>query len=167
MQIAGRSDNIFSYKRYLQWRQEDGCFASEAHPRENQNWGIARNYGGASVKKLPVTAFIAVIIVMFSVPAFAEDLAFEATADILIVRPVSLAATVVGTAVFIVSLPFSIPSQSVGATAKTLVAEPFNFTFTRPIGDFSGERTRGKVPDRELQPPAVEAVPETEGPPAH
>lgn len=118
------------------------------------------------MKKLVVTALIAISIVMISVPALGNDQTLDATADILIVRPLSLAATVVGTAVFIVSLPFSIPSQSVGATAKTLVAEPFNFTFTRPIGDFSGDRTRGKAPSKELQPPAVEAGPETEGSPA-
>ncbi len=96
-------------------------------------------------------------------PALGNDQVFDATVDILLVRPMSLAATVVGTAVFVVSLPFSIPSQSVGPTARALVAEPFNFTFTRPIGDFSGVRMRGKAPTRELQPTAVEEGPETEG----
>ena len=100
---------------------------------------------------------------MISVPAFGNDEALDATVDILLVRPVSLAATVVGTAVFIVSLPFSIPSQSVGSTAQTLIAEPFNYTFTRPIGGFSGERMRSKTPSGELQSPAVEKGPETDG----
>jgi hypothetical protein len=125
--------------------------------------GIARNYGGASVKKLTVTTLIAISIVMISVPAFGNDQILDATVDIILVRPASLAATVVGTAVLIVSLPFSIPSQSVGATAKTLVAEPFNFTFTRPIGDFSGDRMRSKAPTREPLPPAVEEGAETKG----
>ena len=115
------------------------------------------------MKKLTITILIAICIIMTSVPALGNDQAFEATVDILLVRPVSLAATVVGTAVFIVSLPFSIPSKSVGATAQTLVVEPFNYTFTRPIGGFSGERMRGKAPSREVQSPAVEKGPETEG----
>lgn len=115
------------------------------------------------MKKLTVTILIAFCIIMTSMPAFGEDRALDATMDILLVRPVSLAATVVGTAVFIVSLPFSIPSKSVGATAQTLIVEPFNYTFTRPIGGFSGERMRGKVPSRELQSPAVEKGPETDG----
>jgi hypothetical protein len=114
------------------------------------------------MKKLTVTILIAICIIMTSMPAFGNDQAFEATVDILLVRPVSLAATVVGTAVFIVSLPFSIPSKSVGATAQILVVEPFNYTFTRPIGGFSGERMRGKAPSRELQSPAVEKGPETD-----
>jgi hypothetical protein len=60
-------------------------------------------------------------------------------------------------------LPFSIPSKSVGATVQTLVAEPFRYTFTRPIGVFSGERMRGKAPSRELQSPSVEKCPGTDG----
>jgi hypothetical protein len=115
------------------------------------------------MKKLKVTILIAICIFMTSVPAFGNDQAFETTMDILLVRPVSLAATVVGTAVFIASLPCSIPSKSVGATAQTLVVEPFNYTFTRPIGQFSEERTRSKAPSKELQSPAVEKAPETEG----
>ena len=115
------------------------------------------------MKKLTVTILIAICIIITSMPAFGEDRALDATMDILLVRPVSLAATVVGTAVFIVSLPFSIPSKSVGATAQTLIVEPFNYTFTRPIGGFSGERMRGKAPSRELQSPAVKKCPETDG----
>ncbi|HUH67223.1 MAG TPA: hypothetical protein VLZ07_12390, partial [Syntrophales bacterium] len=84
--------------------------------------------------------------------------AFDATVDILLVRPVSFAATIVGTAVFIVSLPFSIPSKSVGTTAKTLVADPFNFTFTRPVGVFN-EREMGRAEKREMQSPSVEEPP--------
>ena len=116
------------------------------------------------MQKLKVTILIAICIFMTSVPAFGNDQAFETTVDILLVRPVSLAATVVGTAVFIVSLPFSIPSKSVGATAQTLVVEPFNYTFTRPVGQFSGEGMRGKAPSGELQPPSVEKGPKTDGP---
>jgi hypothetical protein len=115
------------------------------------------------MKKPTVTILIAICIIMTSIPAFGNDQGFETTMDILLVRPVSLAATVVGTAVFIVSLPFSIPSQSVGSTAQTLVVEPFNYTFTRPIGMFSGERMRGKAPSRERQSPTEEKSSGTDG----
>ena len=60
----------------------------------------------------------------------------EVIADVVLVRPLSLAATVIGTALFIVALPFSVPSGSVNDTARTLVAAPFNYTFSRPIGYF-------------------------------
>jgi hypothetical protein len=125
--------------------------------------GIARNYGGPFMKKLIVTMLIAISIFVTSAPAFADEQDFDATMDILLVRPASLAATVVGAAVFIVSLPFSIPSQSVGATARTLVAEPFNYTFTRPIGEFNGDRRRSTAPSKEPQSPAVEKSTESDG----
>jgi hypothetical protein len=57
-------------------------------------------------------------------------------ADILFARPVGVATIVLGTATFILALPFAIPSQSVGRTARVLIANPFKFTFLRPIGDF-------------------------------
>ena len=114
------------------------------------------------MKRLTVTILIAICIIMTSIPALGNDQAIDATMDILLVRPVSLAATVVGTAIFIVSLPFSIPSQSVGVTARTLVAEPFKYTFTRPVGEFGVGRMRDKAPSRELQSPAVEEGAETD-----
>ncbi|MGZ3636023.1 MAG: hypothetical protein ACXWMO_11735 [Syntrophales bacterium] len=114
------------------------------------------------MKKLTVMMVIAISIFVASVPAFGEDRAFDATMDILLVRPVSLAATVVGTAVFIVSLPFSIPSQSVGTTARTLIAEPFNYTFTRPVGEFNGDRRRGTAPSKGPQSSGVEKSTESD-----
>src|SRR5688572_6637058 len=57
-------------------------------------------------------------------------------ADAVIVRPVGLIATVFGAAAFVISLPFTIPSGSVGTAARTLVGKPAHFTFVRPIGEF-------------------------------
>ena len=42
----------------------------------------------------------------------------------------------VGTAFFIVALPFALSSGSTGDAWDALVAEPFQFTFTRPLGKF-------------------------------
>ncbi len=97
---------------------------------------------------------------MVSTPVFGYDEGYEATMDVLAVRPVSLVATVFGTALFIVSLPFSIPSQSVGSTAQTLIVEPFNYTFTRPIGMFNGEQKRSRSTPREVQSPVVDKSPD-------
>jgi hypothetical protein len=55
--------------------------------------------------------------------------------DALLVRPLGLASIVIGTGVFIISLPFTLPTRSVGVAADKLLAEPFKFTFTRPIGE--------------------------------
>jgi hypothetical protein len=102
------------------------------------------------MKKLAATLLMAVTFISFSAPALAADRDTEIIADVLLVRPVSLAATVIGTAIFIVALPFSIPSGSVGLTAQTLIAEPFQYTFTRPLGDVSDKWESGKT-DEKLQ----------------
>ena len=56
--------------------------------------------------------------------------------DVLVCRPLGIAATVIGSAVFIVSLPFSALGHNVDETASILVKEPFRFTFQRPVGKF-------------------------------
>jgi len=60
--------------------------------------------------------------------------AFAMVGDALVVRPLGLASTIVGTAVFIVALPFTLPSGSVGSSAKVLIGEPAQYTFARPLG---------------------------------
>lgn len=54
--------------------------------------------------------------------------------DLVIARPLLLAATVIGTAVFIVSLPFSLAGGNAGNAAKTLVLGPGEATFVRCLG---------------------------------
>ena len=54
--------------------------------------------------------------------------------DGLLLRPGGLVATVVGTAVFVVTLPFSIPTKSVDKAAQRLVVDPARYTFVRPLG---------------------------------
>lgn len=43
--------------------------------------------------------------------------------------------TVAGAATFLVSLPFSALGGNVGETAQTLVKDPIQYTFYRPLGD--------------------------------
>lgn len=57
-------------------------------------------------------------------------------ADGLIVRPLGLCATIIGGAVFIVSLPFSALGGNTKPAYDHLLADPFKFTFNRPLGDF-------------------------------
>ena len=56
-------------------------------------------------------------------------------ADAVIVRPFCLVATIVGSAFFVVALPFAATSKTVKSTAHTLVVIPAKATFTRPMGD--------------------------------
>lgn len=57
-------------------------------------------------------------------------------ADLLVVRPLGIVASVVGTAVFIVSLPFSALGGNTKIACQKLVVDPAKFTFKRPLGDF-------------------------------
>jgi hypothetical protein len=63
--------------------------------------------------------------------------AVASIADVTLVRPGCFVATLIGSAFFIVALPFAAMSGSVKKTADTLVVQPAKATFTRPVGDFS------------------------------
>lgn len=67
----------------------------------------------------------------------AQEPQWEAMAvDTVVVRPLSLASSVLGGAFFIVSLPFSAMGGNTDAAFETLVAEPVQYTFKRPLGEF-------------------------------
>jgi len=96
------------------------------------------------MKKIAVAILMTVILLIYSAPASAyQDKGMDMTMDVLIMRPAGLAVTVLGTALFIVALPFAIVSGSVGETVCTLVVTPCKYTFVRPIGDFSSEWESG------------------------
>ena len=61
-------------------------------------------------------------------------------ADIVLLRPLGLAGTVLGTALFVVGLPFEAISGDISGPAKRLVAQPAKFTFARPLGDTGDAR---------------------------
>ena len=55
--------------------------------------------------------------------------------DIIFARPLGIAAGIVGTAIFIVSLPFTIPAGGVADAADMFITKPFQFSFTREFPD--------------------------------
>ena len=63
------------------------------------------------------------------------------------VRVLGLGLMVVGTAFFVVALPFALTSGSTGDTWDALVVEPFQFTFTRPLGKFEDWQSAPKDSD--------------------
>jgi len=70
-----------------------------------------------------------------------EDVSAEAMiADGLLLRPAGIVATVLGTAVFVVTLPFSIPTRSVGKAAQKLIVDPARYTFVRPLGQVESSK---------------------------
>ena len=56
-------------------------------------------------------------------------------ADILIARPLGILAGIIGSGIFVVSLPFTIPTHTVNEAAQMFVVEPFRFSFVREFPD--------------------------------
>ncbi|MCY4515151.1 MAG: hypothetical protein OXC69_08485 [Candidatus Tectomicrobia bacterium] len=95
---------------------------------------------------------VVLIVLLFTVqmPAVAQEAAIPSKehtqesadpagpmlVDAFLLRPLGLAATVAGTAAFVLTLPFSLPTGSVEKAAKALVVRPARYTFARPLGEF-------------------------------
>lgn len=58
-------------------------------------------------------------------------------ADLIIMRPLGIAACALGTAGLIVSMPFVAFSGGFNTVVNELLTKPGNFTFERRLGDFS------------------------------
>jgi hypothetical protein len=55
--------------------------------------------------------------------------------DLVLARPLGVAAGIVGTAIFVATLPFTLPSGGVNEAANMLVVQPFQFSFVREFPD--------------------------------
>ncbi|PWE41885.1 multidrug transporter [Pseudomonas prosekii] len=60
--------------------------------------------------------------------------AFAMIGDLLIARPLLVAATVIGAGVFVVSLPFTALGGGVGDAGQALVVDPARAAFVRCLG---------------------------------
>ncbi|MFO7931521.1 MAG: multidrug transporter [Thermodesulfobacteriota bacterium] len=77
-------------------------------------------------------------------PALAYDVDADNTSkdgaamavDVFAARPLGFASTVLGSATFVVSLPFSALGGNVGPAYDRLVILPARYTFDRPLGAF-------------------------------
>jgi hypothetical protein len=90
------------------------------------------------MKKTAIAMLVVCALFVSSVPALADTPkdGMVIVADVLFARPVGLVSIVFGSVMWVVALPFSIPSDSVGTAGQLLVVDPCKFTFTRPLGDF-------------------------------
>ena len=69
---------------------------------------------------------------------YEENSAEQMFVDLLLLRPLGIAVTAVGTAMFIISLPFSASGGNVKEAFQKMMAEPAKFTFARPLGVLTG-----------------------------
>ena len=60
-------------------------------------------------------------------------------ADVFICRPLGLLALAGGSALYVLTLPFTIPAKGKEAAKRTLVLFPYHYTFTRQLGEFHDE----------------------------
>ena len=65
-----------------------------------------------------------------------DDLIAGKMAAELVVRPLGIVATVGGTTIFVLTLPFSALGGNIDAAFNYLMADPFKFTFSRPLGEY-------------------------------
>ena len=83
---------------------------------------------------------VAAISVFTAVPALAEEQmpperrGGDMAIDMVIARPIGLLGIIGGSLLFVVALPFTIPSGSMDAAADELVKKPIDYTFKRPLG---------------------------------
>ncbi len=86
-----------------------------------------------------VMTALAVCLLTFSSLGHAQAIdekpsALAMTGDALLVRPALFATTIVGTAVYLVSLPFSALGGNAGEAGEVLVVGPAKATFVRCLG---------------------------------
>lgn len=91
----------------------------------------------------------------------AEDPSWmEMTGDALFVRPLALGATILGSALFVVTLPFSALGENVDQAAETLVYAPARETFRRCLGctqPLPPSASQGEVDELDTELAAVQA----------
>ena len=57
-------------------------------------------------------------------------------ADIFIFRPIGILALAGGSALYVLSLPFTVPAKGKEAAKRTLILYPYHYTFIRQLGEF-------------------------------
>lgn len=93
---------------------------------------------------LVVVLITAIGIMPFGSPVLAQDTFTETeettgakmAADLLLMRPAGIVATLAGSVIFVLALPFTMISGDTQHSLDKLIKEPGKYTFNRPLGDF-------------------------------
>ncbi|MCP4692137.1 MAG: hypothetical protein GY859_29090 [Desulfobacterales bacterium] len=94
-------------------------------------------------KRLIVFLLVAALTVIpFGTAALAQDKPVDESinsgqmmVDTVVFRPLGFVGTVLGTTMWFISLPFSIPGGNEQDVRKKLINEPARYTFKRQLGD--------------------------------
>ena len=94
-------------------------------------------------KAIAVVVMVAVIIGLLGPAALAEQYIEREKPtggmmmwDALVMRPIGMVGTVVGSVVWLVSYPFAYLGGNADESTEALVQQPFEWTFQRPLGEF-------------------------------
>ena len=82
---------------------------------------------------------------------------FAMLGDLVVARPLGLVLTAGGTALWLVSLPFSLMAGNAGDTAETLILGPGEQTFVRCLGCSNSGYTYSDIEQHEKRKAAAEA----------
>ena len=91
-----------------------------------------------------VAVFLISALVLFHFAAIApakeylEDLDEKGgymAGDLIVMRPLGIVATAVGSVIYVISLPFSLLGGNEEEARQKLVIDPARYTFTRPLGE--------------------------------
>ena|GEM_PF-2734582 len=86
------------------------------------------------LKKYLTSALVGASLVFLVVPISWGAEPVSVITDLVILRPVGIAATAIGTGAFVASLPVTYANGTAKKTSENLVMKPFRFTFERPLG---------------------------------
>lgn len=64
------------------------------------------------------------------------DKATDMVVDLVVVRPLGLAAIAIGTLLTVAALPFTLPGGDAIDSAREMIGKPAEYTFNRPLGEF-------------------------------
>ena len=70
----------------------------------------------------------------FKDPPSAEPSAMVVFMDAGVAKPLGTITTAAGTALFLLTLPWSIPAKSTDQAARSLIVRPGGYSFVRPLG---------------------------------
>ncbi len=103
----------------------------------------------AALVIVPLTGSVLADETKDEIAYFRNDISGEAMlADLVLVRPIGILATITGGILWVFTLPFSFAEKNgpdtradIGVTVEKFIGEPIKHTFNRRLGDFKG-RTR-------------------------
>jgi hypothetical protein len=95
--------------------------------------------------KITIVALVASLALLFQgtavtaqerIQALDDDKAGYMMGDLVVMRPLGIAATAVGAVFYVLSLPFSLAGGNEPEARQKLMGDPAGYTFTRPLGEF-------------------------------